>query len=388
MVDFELKRALDECVDFTRRLIMTPSMPAQEHDIARLVMDEMTKLQYDEVWTDEIGNVSGRIRGTDPKLGAIVFNSHLDHVDPGDLSQWRFPPFSAEVHGGRVFGRGACDIKGPLAVQVYGAAAVVRSGVRPRRDIVVSAVVQEETGGAGAVHWVKNLDFPVDLMVLGEPSSNHISLGHRGIWLIWASFSGRSVHASVPERGINPNYAMAQFLDRLRVRQFELGSHPLLGDTSVAPTIVNVDTQSSNVIPARTRVLLDFRTATESVRSLEAFVEDVGRDLELQIDSPWLGLPESEVDLDETISGFYTPPENELVGRVQDAIERGMGWEPKLTNYRFATDGRHVAAHTDSIAIVGYSPGEEHLAHTVKESISISMMLDSLKGHIQLIKEV
>ena len=388
MVDFDLKRTLDECVDFTRRLIMTPSMPAQEHDIGRLVMDEMTKLQYDDVWIDEIGNVSGRIRGTDPHLGAIVFNSHLDHVDPGDLSQWQFPPFSAKVHEGRVFGRGACDIKGPLAVQVYGAAAVLLSGVRPKRDIVVSAVVQEETGGAGAVHWVKNLDYPVDLMVLGEPSSNHISLGHRGIWLIWASFEGRSVHASVPERGINPNYAMARFLDRLSVRQFELGSHSLLGDTSVAPTIVKVDTQSSNVIPAQTRVLLDFRTATESVRSLEAFVEDVGGDLEPQIESPWLGLPESDVDLDETISGFYTPPENEFVRRAQDAIGRGMGWMPELTNYRFATDGRHVAAHTDSIAIVGYSPGEENLAHTVKESISIDMMLDSLKGHIQLIREV
>jgi acetylornithine deacetylase/succinyl-diaminopimelate desuccinylase-like protein len=54
-------------------------------------------------------------------------------------------------------------------------------------------------------------------------------------------------------------------------------------------------------------------------------------------------------------------------------------------SYRFATDGRHFAAHRDDIAIIGYSPGEEHLAHTVNESISVDMMLDSLKGHVALI---
>lgn len=376
---------LKDCVDFTRRMIRTPSMPEQEKDIAELVAQEMVQLKFDEVWIDDIGNVSGRIHGSNRTPSALVFNSHLDHVDPGDLSLWPFPPYSAKVNEGRIFGRGACDIKGPLAVQVYSLAAVVRSGLQPQRDIVVTAVVQEETGGAGALYWVQNLDYPVELIVLGEPSSNNISLGHRGIWQTWVTFSGRSVHTSVPESGINPNYAMAHFLDQLEIRHRDLKSHPLLGDTTVAPTIIEVDTQSPNVTPAWTRVLLDFRTASESVSSLRSFIDEISGDSRPQLSSPWLGISEPEGEAGEIISGFYTAPDSEIVRRVRGFTKRGMGWQPELVCYRFATDGRHFAAHRGDIAVIGFSPGEEHLAHTVKESISIDMMLDSLKGHVRLI---
>ncbi len=376
---------LEETTDFTQRLIKTPSMPTEEQKIAQLVADEMKALQYDEVWIDDIGNVNGRVFGADRNLGALVFNSHLDHVDPGDLSLWPYPPFSAEIHEGRIFGRGACDIKGPLAVQTYSLAPVIRSGLRPKRDVVVSAVVQEETGGAGAIFWAEVLDYPVDLIVLGEPSSNQLSLGHRGIWQTWVRFDGRSVHASVPESGSNPNYALALFLERLKTRQVELGSHPILGDTSVSPTIIEVDTQSPNVTPAWTRVLLDIRTATESVTTLEQFIEDVGGDLEpiFELAGPtW-----SEIKSDDVICGFYTSPTSEIVGQARSSIERGLGWKPELTSYKFATDGRHFAARRENLAMIGYSPGEEHLAHTVKESISLDMMLESLRGHFQLIRE-
>lgn len=378
---------LKGCVDFTRRLIKTPSMPMQEEHIAQLVADEMTRLHFDEVWIDDIGNVSGRVQGVNRNLGSLVLNSHLDHVDPGDLSLWPYPPFSAEVHDGRIFGRGACDIKGPLAVQIYSIAALIDSGLRPLRDVIVSAVVQEEIGGAGALFWVNNLKYPVELIVLGEPSSNNLSLGHRGMWQTWVTFSGRSVHTSVPESGINPNYEMAKFLDQLRIRKVELRSHPILGGTSVAPTLIEVDTQSPNVTPAWTRVLLDFRTAAESISTLRAFIADVSGDTKPQLSSPWLGLSEPEALPGEVICGFYTPPDDQSVRRLIGSIERGTGRKPELMSYRFATDGRHFAAHREGLAIIGYSPGEEHLAHTVDESVSIDMMLDSLKGHVQLIKE-
>ena len=71
---------------------------------------------------------------------------------------------------GRIIGRGASDIKGPLAVQIYALAALRRLGQLPRRDVVFTGVVQEEIGGAGAMFWVENLDYPVALIVLGEPS--------------------------------------------------------------------------------------------------------------------------------------------------------------------------------------------------------------------------
>ena len=143
------------------------------------------------------------------------------------------------------------------------------------RDVIFSGVVEEEIGGAGAKHWVENLDYEVALVVLGEPSENNLALGHRGIVQMWLTLNGRSVHASVPEKGRNPNYKLAEFLNLLHERKGDLRSHPVLGPTTVSPTIIEVDTKSPNVTPAWTRVLLDFRTASESNNSLRTFVEEL-----------------------------------------------------------------------------------------------------------------
>lgn len=376
---------LDDCVDFTQRLIQTPSMPHEEETIAKLIAAELERLEFDEVWIDGIGNVCGRIQGQDREKGALVLNSHTDHVDPGEPSLWPVPPFSGEIVDGRILGRGSCDIKGPMAVQVYSMAALKRMGERPKRDVVFTGVVQEEIGGAGADFWVKNLDFPVAMVVLGEPSSNHISLGHRGILQMWLTFHGRSVHASVPEKGENPNYALAAFLNRLVERKSELKAHELLGATSVAPTIVEVDTKSGNVTPAWTRVLLDFRTAAESPNSLQAFVHELAGDFSHALSDAWVADPNVPLqDSDEIIYGYYTPPDNPVVEPAVAAITAGMGWQPTLTSYNFATDGRHFVPY--GLPIIGYSPAEEHLAHTIKESISIEMMADSLRGHVELLR--
>ncbi|MCA9977458.1 MAG: M20/M25/M40 family metallo-hydrolase, partial [Anaerolineales bacterium] len=174
------EQLLADCVNFTQRLIQTPSMPYEEAAIAAVVAAEMRQLDFDEVWGDERGNVYGRIHGQDRHLPALVLNTHLDHVDPGDPALWSSPPFAADIVNGRIVGRGAADIKGPLAVQIYAMAALRRLGTRPQRDIVFTGVVEEEIGGTGSQYWVEHLDYPVAAVILGEPSDNQIALGHRG----------------------------------------------------------------------------------------------------------------------------------------------------------------------------------------------------------------
>jgi len=384
MNDFDWDKLLSDCVDFSRRLIQTPSMTYEEGDLARLVMQELQRNGIDEVWMDEIGNVSGRIRGKDCKLGALVLNSHLDHVDPGNLELWSVPPFAAEIQDGNILGRGACDIKGPLAVQVYSMVALLRKEERPKRDVVFSGVVQEEIGGAGAVYWASNLDYEVGLIVLGEPSSNQISLGHRGIMQMWITFYGRSRHASVAESAGNPNYVLAQFLNRLHQKRDSLRSHPILGKTTVSPTILEVDTKSMNVTPAWSRVLLDFRTAAESPKSLNTFISEVAGEAHYEISDAWADEPNTPiVESDQIIYGYLTAPESQSVKFALTALTLGLGWEPKFTSYQFATDGRHFVSL--DVPIIGFSAGEEKFAHTVDERIAINMMADSLRGHVQLL---
>jgi len=378
-------RLLTDCLDFTQRLIKTPSMSFEEDEIAKLIAVEMRNLGFDEVWLDEVGNVNGRLHGKDRTLPTLVLNSHTDHVDPGDPVLWSSPPYAGEIVDGKIVGRGACDIKGPLAVQIYSMAALIRNGERPLRDVVFSGVVEEEIGGAGAKHWVENLDYKVALVVLGEPSSNDLALGHRGIVQMWLTLNGRSVHASVPEKGRNPNYKLAEFLTLLQARKQELRNHPILGPTTVSPTIIEVDTKSPNVTPAWTRVLLDFRTASESNNSLRAFVGDLVGDWPHTITDAWCAPGTLLADSDEVIYGYFTPPESDVVSRVKTAVAQGMEREPEIISYQFATDGRFFVPY--NIPIIGYSPADESQAHIADEHISIAMMDEALHGYVQLLRD-
>ncbi|MDT8306013.1 MAG: M20/M25/M40 family metallo-hydrolase [Anaerolineae bacterium] len=379
----ELDNLLQDCVQFAQRLIQTPSMPGEEAAAAQLIAAEMGRLAFDDAWLDDAGNVYGRLNGRDRSLPALVLNSHTDHVDPGDPSLWPIPPYSGAVVDGHLVGRGASDIKGPLAVQVYAMAGLLRAGLRPRRDVVFTGVVEEEVGGRGMVYWNRHRDYDVALLLLGEPSGNQMALGHRGMLSMWVTFHGRSVHASVPERGDNPNYALAVFLERLQRAQAGLSSHELLGQTTVAPTVIEVDTRSFNVTPAWTRVLLDFRTASESPRSLQAFVHKVAAEYPHVLTAAYDNMP--LMDSGELLSGFYTPATEPAVSRVRQAVAAATGREPELSSYRFATDGRLVAA--EGFPIIGYSPGEEAQAHVAGERIAIAAMAESLRGHLQVLHD-
>ena len=121
-------------------------MPGLEENLANLVLAEMRRLNFDSAVQDEMGNVTGRIRGVDQNLGTLVLNSHLDHVDPGDLDLWPYPPYSAPIVDDFLIGRGACDIKGPLAVQLYSMAALKRMNKRPRRDNSYALLQDPPTG--------------------------------------------------------------------------------------------------------------------------------------------------------------------------------------------------------------------------------------------------
>ena len=368
----------EACVAFVQRLIQTPSLSFAEGDLAQLVLAELRAGGVEAVWQDEMGNVFGRIPGREPNLPAIVLNTHLDHVDPGDLSLWSSPPYAAAIMDGRIIGRGAVDIKGPLGVQVYSLIGLLRAGARPRRDVVFCGVVQEEIGGAGAMHWAQHVAYPIGLIVLGEPSGNKVMLGHRGIRPIWVTFTGRSAHASAPDQAVNPNYALAAFLQRLETAQHTLPGHPRLGPTTVSPTLIEVDTKSSNVTPAWARVYLDFRTAAAADADLVAFIHRLAGDAPHSLSYPHAATEPPRGSA--VITGFDTDPDDPAAQRAIALLAAGMGRSPALGHYRFATDGRHFT-HLGA-PILGYAPGAESAAHTADESIAIAEIEESLRGHL------
>jgi succinyl-diaminopimelate desuccinylase len=188
---------------FLQEILRLESRSGHEAQLAARVILEMQRLGFDAAWIDETGNALGLVRGLERGDGVMLL-THLDHIDVGDLSLWQHPPFAGVLEAGVLHGRGAVDIKGPLSAQVYALAKLLEAGERPRRDVLIAMPVLEETGGGGMMALMRTLpiqtplgEFSPGACVVGEPSSNRVMLGHRGICRSTISFHGRAHHASL-----------------------------------------------------------------------------------------------------------------------------------------------------------------------------------------------
>jgi succinyl-diaminopimelate desuccinylase len=379
---------LERCVAFLQRLIQTPSLPGHEGDLARLVLEEMTALGYDRAEIDEMGNVVGTILGA-ARAPAVVFNTHLDHVDVGDPARWPHPPYGGEVHDGRVWGRGAVDIKGPLAAQVYGAARLLAD--RPPGDVLVTAVVQEEIGGVGARFLAGHLEPTV--LVVGEPSSNQVRRGHRGRTEIEVHWIGRSVHASVPERGLNPLTSLGRFLARLE--EVERVEHSELGRSSVAPTLLRTDQTSANVVPGEAWLICDWRNvpgedpelARGAIERLARATAGPGVNVAATIPSTplttWTG---RTMETSAAHPAYLLPADHPAVRAAAALVGEVLGAAAEPGVWSFATDGSHF--FEEGFAPVGFGPGDEGLAHTVDEHLEIAALEVALAVNERLGREL
>lgn len=384
-------------VDFARRLVQAPSLPGQEGDVARIVADEMRALGYDEVRTDQTGNVIGMISATAPmppgsnrRHRSIMFNTHMDQVDVGDHARWPYPPFAAQVVGDEIWGRGTSDLKAALACQVYAGALLKASGAPLLNDVYVTGVVQEEIGGHGAAMLASELQ--TDYVVVGEPSRNRLALGHRGRFEIHVTITGKSVHASVPSTGINPLYSMSRFLQSLETLTFQPDpQHPALGPTSVAPTRISTDQLSANVVPGECKVILDIRN-TPGDRPQDILTRIQGL-LEPALTGGATGraeIPPTPMTSYTGVTRIYDIPavpfgisENSpFVQRASAIVSQALRREAEKQLWRFATDAGHFAAR--GMQVIGFGPGYEEVIHTVDERISITLMTEGMVANAAL----
>lgn len=408
----EAETLREPMVAFARRLIQTPSLPGEEAGVASLVAAEMQRLGYDEVRVDEAGNVIGYIRASYPESAerpcrSVMFNTHMDHVDVGDQIRWPHPPYEAVVLEGEIWGRGASDLKGPLACQVYAGALLLRmrnaelgmrnddlGGIPQFNDVYVAGVVQEEVGGLGSSVLTDHLR--TDYAVVGEPSQNRLALGHRGRLEVHVTITGKSVHASVPQAGANPLYSMARFLLSVEQMKFEPDpDHPALGPTTVAPTLFSTDQTSANVVPGECVVVLDVRNTPADTP--EVVLQRVRELLDAALEggdersggsvaeikpvtlTSYTGVTRS---FSNAAAPFGISPASQLVSSARSTLNSALKREVPTQMWRFATDAGHLVAK--GIEVIGFGPGYEDVIHTVDERISIDMMVEGMVANAAL----
>ena len=379
--------SFDAALAFAQDLIRIPSMPGEEGELARRVVAEMEDLGYDEAWTDELGSVVGVVRG-----GAgptVMLSAHLDMVAAGDPDEWEHPPFDGVIADGFLHGRGAMDIKGPLAIQTHVAAALRG---RVQGDIVVAHPVYEERGGWGMDHLTREGGgLRPDAAIIGESTQGDIAIGHRGRAEVEIVAQGLAGHASAPERARNALDLVPPILAGVRDLAARQQSDDVLGAASVVATGIEAVPASLNVIPDRVTVTLDWRILpvdtedtllgrlADAVRPhLARFdAEEGGKRgqsvefrLATQIQRSWTGVERERRILSP---GFLMDPGHPIVAAAARAVgaRSGNGAPARVRPWTFATDGGWTCG-VRGVPTIGFAPGEERHAHTNTERLDLA----------------
>ncbi len=372
--------SFENALSFAADLIRIPGLPGEEGDVARRLQEEMEALGFANIRVDSAGNVIGVALGRGEAPAALL-SCHLDVVAEGEHSDWEVPPFSGEVRDGYLHGRGAMDIKGPLAMQTYAAAAMI--GEAPG-DVIVAHTVFEERGGLGMKHLLESGSVDPEVVVIGEATHGDICIGHRGRAELEVAITGLAGHASVPRQADNALDLLGDVLAAVRELALDQASDPVLGPASLVATMVDVLPESRNVIPDLAVVTIDWRvlpgddddalvSRMRSAIAARVSPSPTGLSYEVRIATE---LQRTYTGQEEESSlftpGFLMDSQHPVVTAAAEAVGR-RGAPARAADVRpwqFATDGGWSCG-VHGIPTVGFAPGEEHFAHTNRERIEV-----------------
>lgn len=374
-------------LDLCQRMIRIKSYTGSEGALAEELRRTMLDLGYDRAWVDSFGNVIGEIRGAATDR-SILFDGHIDTVEAGNEADWSVPPFAGAVQNGRIYGRGASDMKCALAAMIYGLSPLTKQRDKLAGSVYVSGTVCEETFeglGLGKVVQAVNPDF----VVIGEASALNLKRGQRGRAEIVASTIGKAAHSSNPGVGKNAVYMMSDLV--ARIRRLPILQDEFLGEGIIELTdIMSLPYPGASVVPEKCRVTFDRRLLVgESEEAVLAPIEQCVKALqkedpaflaEIQIASASQVCHTGEVLQGKRFFPAWVLPENHKL--VVGALEglRKSGLNPTVTKYSFCTNGSYSAGLA-GIPTIGFGPGAEDGAHVVDENIEIAQVNKAAAGY-------
>ncbi len=371
-------------VAFAAGLVKIKSYSGREQQAIEFIRQEMEALNYDQIFTDAMGNLVGRV-GTGKKV--IMFDSHVDTVAVTNPSDWTHDPFGGIIEQGRLHGRGSVDMKSGAAASVYGAALAKQLSLLDGKTVYVSCTVMEEDcDGENLKHLFKESGICPHYMVICEPSDNKIATGHKGKAQVVIKTHGVSAHGSAPEKGQNAVYEMAQIIRRIEQTAGRLMDTPGPCGTLVASQISS-KSESLNAVPFECEVYLDRRMVlgeTENTikKEMDAIVE--GKNAAWEIGTL---NRQSYTGLEVTYHPFHLPwqidPGHPLLKACGTAFKEVFGKVPETDYWDFSTNA--VTPVSMGIPCVGFGPGEYKLAHMANESCEISKITEACEFYATLI---
>ena len=342
--------------------------PCAEH-LGRILEDAGFAVSYHE-FAETRTSLVARIGGGDDAK-PLCFTGHIDTVPLG-AAPWSVDPFAADIADGKLYGRGASDMKSGVAAFVVATAGLARE-LETGPGVVLIITAGEETGCEGAYHLAGLGDVLGDAgaIVVAEPSSNFPFIGHKGALWLKAIASGVTAHGSMPELGVNAIYKAARTISQLEDFDFNVARHPVLGK----PTL-NVGTvhggMNINSVPDTAEIGIDIRTLPGQdhggVRTgLESYL---GEDVKM----------ETLVD----VEAIWTDPDNTWMQEVFAIMAPLLGEEIEARTATYFTDAAALTPAYGGVPTVILGPGEAHMAHQTDEYCLVYRIDQAVEAYRQL----
>ncbi len=356
----------DATLELAEQLIRCRSVTPADGGALDLIAGRLTALGFRSERVDRNG--VGNLWATHGHGGPLICGAgHVDVVPPGPLEQWTSDPFEPVVRGGVLFGRGASDMKGPLAALLTALERIARD--QPSHAGTVAALITSDEEGDGAdgtvavVERLQDRHVTIDACLIGEPTSSTrfgdtMKNGRRGSLSGTLRVHGVQCHIAYPERGRNPILDAVPALAELAATVWDRGNQ-YFPPTSFQISNIHAGTGAVNVIPGELTVQFNFRFSPESGEdALRAHVDKIlhAHRLDFHLDWHLTGRP-------------FLTPHGRLSRALSDAVKQVAGIEPALSTSGGTSDGRFLAAVAREV--IEFGPVNESI-HKVNEHIAVA----------------
>jgi acetylornithine deacetylase/succinyl-diaminopimelate desuccinylase family protein len=266
----------------------------------------------------------------------LIFNGHLDVVPAGDALRWKYPPFQGKLVKGRIYGRGASDMKGGIASFIHAISMIDRSKIPlDLGSLILHLVSDEESHGHQGMGFLAQRGMiRADAAIAGEPTNLDLVIAQKGALWFRVSTFGKSAHGSRPEQGINAIEKMMNLIDRMNSIPL-VKEHPLLGKPTINIGKIQGGTKI-NIVPDRCEIEVDRRLLPDEKK--EGVLKEIRAAIDsVQAQDPLFKCQIEEIDYAEP-SEIH--PDEEIVRIGLEAGLEVRGERPTVRGFSGFTDGR------------------------------------------------
>jgi acetylornithine deacetylase len=307
---------------------------------------------------------------------AVMLEAHQDTVPVDGMT---VPPFDAEVRDGRLYGRGACDVKGGMAAILAAMERLAADRPRGSASVVAAFTVDEESGFTGVRRLARELPAGLAFAVVAEPTRLEVVVAHKGLVRWRVRTRGRSCHGARPSDGVNAVYRMAPVVAALEEYAAALSrgpSHPLLGTPTLNVGVIRGGT-SVNTVPGSCEIEIDRRLLpgedpASAVDGCRRFLDARVPGADIEIEPAWI----SDLALD-------TPRDCEAARISLEAVQSVMG-RAEPVGVPYGTDASTLAEAGLPSVVLG--PGDIAQAHTADEWIEAAELERAVEVYVEVVK--